>query len=322
MDADTVARVRAAIKDRALWFALLYRAFKEALPEDKVRELSRKAIFEFGRMKAASDPAEFCSRAWVQRHVDKGSAAVFDSDIEIHDDHANQRMKHCALVDAWKELGCTPEEVELFCDIAMEGDRGPRRRPRHPHGARRNPRQGRLLLQSHGLRRKGMNLYLCGMIGSGKTTIGRRLAETTGLSFTDLDQEMERRLGHSFHRLVAEQGWLAFRELEYAICKDFSRLDHHVVCLGGGTVRYQWNVDVMRGSGPIVLLELDRGSHRAGASGRPSSGEPGNDARGGHHPDVDSRAAQVPGGRGLRVPQRRETARRGNRRFQDAARGS
>ncbi len=100
-----------------------------------------------------------------------------------------------------------------------------------------------------------MNLYLCGMIGSGKTTIGRRLAEETGLGFQDLDQEMERRLGYSFHRLVAEQGWLAFRELEYAICRDFARMDHQVVCLGGGTVRYEWNVDALRGTGPIVLLE-------------------------------------------------------------------
>ncbi len=100
-----------------------------------------------------------------------------------------------------------------------------------------------------------MNLYLCGMIGSGKTTIGRRLADETDLGFQDLDQEMERRLGYSFHRLVAEQGWLAFRELEYAICRDFARMDHQVVCLGGGTVRYDWNLDALRGTGPIVLLE-------------------------------------------------------------------
>jgi len=124
MDADTIQRVRAAVKDRGLWFALLYRSFRDALPAAKAEELARKAIFEFGRMKAASDPAEFCSHAWVQRHKDKGSAEVFDSDIEIHDGYAVQRMKRCPLVDAWRELGCTPEEVVLFCDIAMEGDRG------------------------------------------------------------------------------------------------------------------------------------------------------------------------------------------------------
>lgn len=82
-----------------------------------------------------------------------------------------------------------------------------------------------------------MNLYFCGMIGSGKTTLGNRLADLVGLPFRDLDHEMDGRLGYSFHRLVREQGWLAFRELEYAICRDFSRTDHSIICLGGGTVR-------------------------------------------------------------------------------------
>ncbi|MEJ2039579.1 MAG: L-2-amino-thiazoline-4-carboxylic acid hydrolase, partial [Desulfosarcinaceae bacterium] len=112
------------IKDRATWVALLYRSFKEALPEEEVQRLARRAIFEFGLMKAKKDPEDFSPRAWVQKHVDKGSAEVFDSDIEIHDDHAVQQMKFCPLVEAWREMGCTPEEITLFCDIAMEGDRG------------------------------------------------------------------------------------------------------------------------------------------------------------------------------------------------------
>ncbi|WP_455383574.1 shikimate kinase [Salinispira pacifica] len=101
-----------------------------------------------------------------------------------------------------------------------------------------------------------MNVYLCGMIGSGKTTIGRRLAERLGWSFCDLDEEMNGRLGYSFHRLVVEQGRLAFRELEYSICKYFTGRDRSIVCLGGGTVRYEWNVDLLRGTGVTVLLEV------------------------------------------------------------------
>ena len=56
------------------------------------------------------------------------------------------------------------------------------------------------------------------MIGSGKTTIGEGLAKTLQLDFYDLDQEMDRILGHSFHKLVEDKGWVAFRELEYSIC--------------------------------------------------------------------------------------------------------
>ena len=99
-----------------------------------------------------------------------------------------------------------------------------------------------------------MNIYFCGMIGSGKTTIGRRLARTLELDFYDLDQEMDRILGYSFHKLVQEQGWVPFRELEYSICKRFAGLDNSIICLGGGTVRYEWNMDVLKGSGPVILL--------------------------------------------------------------------
>lgn len=98
------------------------------------------------------------------------------------------------------------------------------------------------------------NIYLCGMIGSGKTTVGRRLAEDLDLPFIDLDREMDRILGHSFHQLVKEKGWVAFRELEYAICKRFARLENSLICLGGGTVRYEWNMDVLRGTGVFILL--------------------------------------------------------------------
>jgi shikimate kinase len=93
------------------------------------------------------------------------------------------------------------------------------------------------------------------MIGSGKTTIGKRLAAELGLDFCDLDEEMDRSLGYSFHKLVEEKGWLAFRELEYALCRRFSKRDKTMVCLGGGTVRYEWNLDILRGTGPIILLE-------------------------------------------------------------------
>jgi shikimate kinase len=99
-----------------------------------------------------------------------------------------------------------------------------------------------------------MNIYFCGMIGSGKTTIGKRLAQSLALDFYDLDQEMDRILGYSFHQLVEKEGWVAFRELEYSICKQFAKIDNAIICLGGGTVRYEWNLDVIKGSGLVILM--------------------------------------------------------------------
>ncbi len=113
------------------------------------------------------------------------------------------------------------------------------------------------------------------MIGSGKTTIGRSLAAEMALPFYDLDDEMDKILGFSFHQLVREQGWLAFRELEYRICKSFARKTRGIFCLGGGTVRYQWNMDVLKGTGMIILLTapLDVLIERVSAADRPRVNE-------------------------------------------------
>ncbi len=103
----------------------------------------------------------------------------------------------------------------------------------------------------------GQNIYLIGLIGSGKTAVGEQLATRLGRSFYDLDREVDGELGYSFHRLVEEQGWLAFRELEYAIVKRFTALERAVIALGGGTIRYAWNRDALRGTGIIILLQAD-----------------------------------------------------------------
>ena len=67
-----------------------------------------------------------------------------------------------------------------------------------------------------------MNIYLSGLIGAGKSTLGERLAARMGRPFLDLDREMDAALGRSFHELVHDEGWLAFRELEYGIVKRFA----------------------------------------------------------------------------------------------------
>ncbi len=116
-----------------------------------------------------------------------------------------------------------------------------------------------------------MNIYFCGMIGSGKTTLGIRLSSLLGRNFFDLDREMDRILGYSFHKLVQEKDWLAFRELEYAICKDFSQRDNAIIALGGGTVRYEWNRDALKGTGVLILLKapLEEIIQRVKAADRP-----------------------------------------------------
>ncbi len=99
-----------------------------------------------------------------------------------------------------------------------------------------------------------MNIYLCGMIGSGKTAVGLAISRRLRWPFFDLDRVMEEEAGKRIHDIVAEETWLGFREREYGICKRFSQMDHSVIALGGGTARYEWNRDILKGSGPIILL--------------------------------------------------------------------
>ena len=119
-----VPRVRDAIKDRARWFALLYRSFCKYFPPDIVEQASREAIRKFGHLKAKEDGSEMSPLLWVEKHQKKGSALIFESQITRGREACEQRMTYCPLVEAWKEIGCSKKEIDLFCDIAMEGDRG------------------------------------------------------------------------------------------------------------------------------------------------------------------------------------------------------
>ncbi len=102
-----------------------------------------------------------------------------------------------------------------------------------------------------------MNIYLSGLIGAGKTTVGRELAARLGWEFDDLDLAMAALAGKPFHAVVEDEGWLAFRQYEYQICKGFARMNRTVIGLGGGTVRYEWNRDVLAGTGIVILLVAD-----------------------------------------------------------------
>ena len=121
---ETIKQVREAIKDRATWFFLMYKSYSKVLPPEEVERLAREAIYQFGTLKGKKDGKKISPDEWVEKHMTKGSGQVFQSEINKEKDFSEQRMTYCPLVEAWKELGCSDEEIDLFCDIAMEGDRG------------------------------------------------------------------------------------------------------------------------------------------------------------------------------------------------------
>src|SRR5579862_9817722 len=80
------------------------------------------------------------------------------------------------------------------------------------------------------------NIILCGFMGTGKTSIGRRLANRLSWRFVDTDHVIEQRAGRSIKAIFAEQGEVAFRQMEADLCVEILTWHGYVVSTGGGIV--------------------------------------------------------------------------------------
>ena len=100
------------------------------------------------------------------------------------------------------------------------------------------------------------NIYLVGLMGAGKTTIGRSLAKHIGLIFIDSDREIEARTGVSIPTIFEIEGETGFRRREAQVIADISKLSSRVVATGGGVVLQRENRDNMRSSGLVVYLNV------------------------------------------------------------------
>lgn len=89
------------------------------------------------------------------------------------------------------------------------------------------------------------NLYLIGTRASGKTTLGRRLAEALDRPFVDLDAVFLERRGETIADLVAREGWDAFRQAEADILADVAGTPGQVVATGGGAVLLPKNQEIL-----------------------------------------------------------------------------
>jgi shikimate kinase len=100
------------------------------------------------------------------------------------------------------------------------------------------------------------NVYLVGLMGAGKTTIGRSLAKRLLLDFVDSDREIEARTGVSIPTIFEIEGEEGFRKREAQVIDDLSRLSGRVVATGGGVVLRQENRTNLRASGFVVYLNV------------------------------------------------------------------
>ena len=98
------------------------------------------------------------------------------------------------------------------------------------------------------------NIFLVGPMGTGKTTIGNQLADCMGLSFTDLDLEVEARCGAGIPWIFDIEGEAGFRQRESQLLDQLSQRENLVLATGGGAVLNPQNRQWLKERGLVVYL--------------------------------------------------------------------
>jgi len=103
------------------------------------------------------------------------------------------------------------------------------------------------------------NVALIGFMGTGKTAVGKVLAEKLGRSFVELDLLIEQKAGKAISEIFQQEGEIVFRELEIEITREVSKGRDLVVACGGGIVLNKINVDRLKENAIIVYLTASPG---------------------------------------------------------------
>ena len=99
------------------------------------------------------------------------------------------------------------------------------------------------------------NLFLVGMMGAGKTTVGRLLAQQLGKTFIDSDEEIQQRTGVTIPHIFDVEGEAGFRQREANVIQELVQLDNIALATGGGVVLNEQNRDALRRNGIVIYLK-------------------------------------------------------------------
>ncbi|MEX0915740.1 MAG: shikimate kinase, partial [Wenzhouxiangellaceae bacterium] len=99
------------------------------------------------------------------------------------------------------------------------------------------------------------NIFLIGPMGSGKTTLGRRIAPRLGYEFIDVDEELEKRCGVEVAVIFEIEGEQGFRERESGLLAEIAANRGQLIATGGGSILNEHNRDIIRANGKVVWLK-------------------------------------------------------------------
>ena len=98
------------------------------------------------------------------------------------------------------------------------------------------------------------NIYLTGFMGTGKSAVAEALSGITGLPLIDMDKALTEQFKMPISKVFETQGEDLFRQAEKALLKDLAKKDSLIVSCGGGVVKDNENIDIMKSSGTVFLL--------------------------------------------------------------------
>ena len=113
------------------------------------------------------------------------------------------------------------------------------------------------------------NIVLIGMPGTGKSIIGKLLAELTGKTLQDTDAKIEEEAEMTIPEIFEKEGEAGFRDRESAICKKLGKERNLIIATGGGAILRPENVDALRQNG--TLVHITRSIDKLPTRGRPLS---------------------------------------------------
>lgn len=99
-------------------------------------------------------------------------------------------------------------------------------------------------------------VYLCGFMGCGKTTIGRKLAEKLLLPYTDMDEYITQKYKMSVPQIFEQKGEDFFRQAETDAIAELAGIGGVISC-GGGAMLRQQNADIANKSGTVVYIDVN-----------------------------------------------------------------
>jgi len=113
-----------------------------------------------------------------------------------------------------------------------------------------------LLLHSIKQKHMGKPVYLTGYMGSGKTTVGKKLARQLDYDFVDTDELIVTMAGKSVQAIFDSEGEDAFRLLEHSVLKSLANRINTVISTGGGTPCFFNNMQIMKKTGIVIYLKM------------------------------------------------------------------